>query len=166
MSMGGAMNDIAKEPTFDDLFEIPPGTILSTINNGLMKGMVMRNMFSLCAYIGIPMWHPLANLNYDDIPLEVHGGLTFGSKGDGEKWPSKFYWYGWDYGHYGDMSIYPLELMELILKYRENEHGWTVAEVEAELQEAMEQFKKLFYIGWIPVVIRLFIHHITSRRYK
>ncbi|KKL48060.1 hypothetical protein LCGC14_2329350 [marine sediment metagenome] len=30
----------------------------------------------LCGYIGVPKLHPWHGLNYDDIPADVHGGLT------------------------------------------------------------------------------------------
>lgn len=55
-----------------------------------------------CAYIILPEGHKYYGVkDYDSIPLEVHGGLTFADKHrlvDG-KWCI-----GWDYGHYGDWS--------------------------------------------------------------
>ena len=31
----------------------------------------------LCCYLGIHNTHPLANKDYESIPLNVHGGLTY-----------------------------------------------------------------------------------------
>lgn len=31
-----------------------------------------------CGYVGLPVGHPWRELNYDAIPANVHGGLTFG----------------------------------------------------------------------------------------
>jgi len=28
-------------------------------------------------YVGLPKWHPWFNLHYDDIPVDIHGGLTY-----------------------------------------------------------------------------------------
>lgn len=43
-------------------------------------------------YAHIPVGHPWHGLDYDEIDVRVHGGLTFG---DGE-------WIGFDTLHYGD----------------------------------------------------------------
>jgi len=57
------------------------------------------------AYVGIPEDHVAAGLSYDDVPVDVHGGLTYGRDElaevdeDGEK-PVK--WFGWDYNHATD----------------------------------------------------------------
>jgi hypothetical protein len=78
---------------------------------------------ALVAYIKIPEGHPWNKLvdkvstfkigeheitvhnGYDDIPLDVHGGLTFSHRTNGEEWPQGFdagAWIGWDYAHCGD----------------------------------------------------------------
>lgn len=58
-----------------------------------------------------PLLHSerLYDVSYDDVPLEVHGGLTFSvelTKPD-DKWPQGFtpgFWIGWDYAHSGDVT--------------------------------------------------------------
>ncbi len=46
-------------------------------------------------YVRIPLGHPWYGLEYDAIPAEVHGGLTYADKHDG-------WWIGFDCGHSGD----------------------------------------------------------------
>ena len=74
-----------------------------------------------CTYIKIPEdhpWYTLAvhmtdigdgrkiNTGYDQVPLAVHGGLTFSAEvTNGQSWEQKFTpgrWIGWDYSHYMD----------------------------------------------------------------
>jgi hypothetical protein len=33
-------------------------------------------------YVGLSKWHPWYKIQYDDIPVDVHGGLTFGEFDD------------------------------------------------------------------------------------
>lgn len=35
---------------------------------------------SLCGYVGVPPTHPAYGKQYDDVSVEVHGGLTFADK--------------------------------------------------------------------------------------
>jgi hypothetical protein len=54
-------------------------------------------------YVRIPEGHPYYEKTYDDIPVSVHGGLTFSNHvfEDGEYF-SDGYWVGFDTAHYGD----------------------------------------------------------------
>jgi len=55
-------------------------------------------------YVRIVEGHPFYGMNYMDIPVSVHGGLTFGDHiMDYDKWPDG-YWVGFDTAHYGDNS--------------------------------------------------------------
>jgi hypothetical protein len=61
-----------------------------------------------CGYVGIPKDNPILadiddindedymNMDYDNIPLDVHGGLTYG------KLVEDLYWVGFDCAHLGD----------------------------------------------------------------
>lgn len=41
--------------------------------------LVVRNhMGAWCGYVGLPVGHPWRGMEYDAIPADVHGGLTFG----------------------------------------------------------------------------------------
>lgn len=57
-----------------------------------------------CGYVRVPLGHPWHGKDYDDIDVEVHGGLTFAEmdadchKG-GE---DNAYWVGFDCAHYMD----------------------------------------------------------------
>ena len=52
----------------------------------------------LCGYVRIPENHPHFTDHYDDIPIEVHGGLTYSEE---EK---HGYWIGFDCAHSFDYS--------------------------------------------------------------
>ena len=97
------------ELTFFELAELESGTILMEDSYRGIPWIIMRGPSHLCAYLGLPPNHPFANLNYYDISLSVHGGLTFGGLGDGKIYPSEYYWLGWDYGHFQDAAFYDLE---------------------------------------------------------
>ena len=83
--------------------------------------LVVRNyMGGLCGYVGVPADHPDFGVEYDDVDVSVHGGLTFAGRcwtppGVDEGQPSagvchvpfegrphEVYWLGFDCGHYQD----------------------------------------------------------------
>ncbi len=79
--------------------------------------MIHRNpMGALCGYVGVGLDHPWHGKDYDDVNLNVHGGLTF-SDGceDGDDpaigichvakdgRPDPVWWFGFDCGHYTDL---------------------------------------------------------------
>lgn len=63
-------------------------------------------------YVILPEWHKYNWVHYDDIPVEVHGGLTFGEKVKDIKWEHfapfikdlnpEDYIVGFDTSHYED----------------------------------------------------------------
>ena len=95
-----------KELTWEEIKAEKIGKIFYDKFDEGIRFIVMRGPCSLCAYIGIPMDHPLAGFGYDDIPIRCHGGLTFSNSGDGAMRPKGFWWYGWDYGHCEDWAFY------------------------------------------------------------
>lgn len=52
----------------------------------------------LNGYVKIPEDHPFYNEDYDNIPVTVHGGLTYADKHDDGS-----FWVGFDCAHYGDL---------------------------------------------------------------
>lgn len=92
--------------TWDDLVTMEAGTILHDEFREGIRFIIMRGPAALCAYVGVPLDHPLAGLDYGDLALECHGGLTFSGAGDGKYHPSGYWWYGWDYAHSQDATIY------------------------------------------------------------
>jgi len=66
---------------------------------------IMRShMKHLCGYVGLPKWHPYYSKTYNDIDVDVHGGLTYASEGDGEYLPKGLWWIGFDCAHARDLS--------------------------------------------------------------
>jgi len=56
-----------------------------------------------CAYVGVRLDSLLANLDIDEMPLRVHGGVTYSGCGfDIPAFTKGRYWYGWDYAHSSD----------------------------------------------------------------
>lgn len=61
-----------------------------------------------CGYVGLPPGHPWRELHYDDIPADIHGGLTYGpSKCLGKichevEGEDDVRWIGFDCAHAGD----------------------------------------------------------------
>lgn len=67
------------------------------------KGLIFLNPLSGClnGYVVIPLGHRLYRKYYDDINLEVHGGLTF--SGDNFIQENGEYMIGFDTGHHKDL---------------------------------------------------------------
>lgn len=72
----------------------PPPTQLAEGEHAGFRWRVLHNSMGYrCGYILIPHGHPWHGKSYDDIPAEVHGGLTYGDE-EG--------WVGFDCAHAGD----------------------------------------------------------------
>lgn len=115
-----------------------------------LRFIVMRGPVAWCAYVGVPLDHPLAGFSYDDLPsVEAHGGLTFASEGGREgSWPKGYYWYGWDYAHAGDRTVsdYRMSLEkpnDPLWKLDEKDKDWTIDEVVKDSWSTLYDFKKL-----------------------
>jgi len=73
-------------------------------------------------YVRIIEGHPFYDKGYENIPVNVHGGLTFSEHIiDNEKW-SDGYWVGFDTAHYGD-----------------NQTNWTLNMVMEETKDLLRQ---------------------------
>lgn len=79
---------------------------------------ISRNssLFFWCGYVGLPKTHPWFGKNYDDVEVEVHGGLTYGKECDGHIChvtqpgePDDLYWVGFDCWHCDDLAPGMLE---------------------------------------------------------
>lgn len=128
--------------TFEELAHLSAANESLTLFDGYENSVrcLIRFGSGLCAYVGVPADHPLAGFAYDDIPLEVHGGLTFANKW--EDFPG-WWFYGWDYSHSGDRSFHNVLRPLPGFPPRKSEHGWTVPEVANELWNVTYQFEKL-----------------------
>lgn len=99
---------------------------------------VNPGLLNYCAYVGIPINSIAAKKDYDSIPVSVHGGWTFGGTIDFEVGDDKdWWWYGWDYAHYGDY-------IPGMRGFFGNEtlHEWTLDEVKEEVMEVLPIFDK------------------------
>jgi len=80
--------------------------------------MIVRHdrLYHLCGYVGVPKSHSCFGKNYDDVYVEVHGGLTFSEKCNPEPndmgichikelgTNEEVFWFGFDCAHLGDKS--------------------------------------------------------------
>ena len=49
-------------------------------------------------YVGIPSWHPYYKMDFNEIPIDCHGGLTYGNLDEDEN----LWVIGFDTSHSGD----------------------------------------------------------------
>ena len=82
-------------------------------------------------YVALPQGHPWYNVPYQEIDIDIHGGLTFGSIISGNleyHFPNckGMYVIGFDTAHYGD-----------------NKYKWTKEMVEKEAQKLCEICKSV-----------------------
>lgn len=64
---------------------------------------------SWCGYVGVREGHPHYRKHYDELDLEVHGGLTYSDECNGEichetPEPDDVWWLGFDCVHLGDFA--------------------------------------------------------------
>ena len=98
-----------------------------------------------CAYIELPENHKYYGKDYNDIPIDCHGGLTY-SSGDGIIFPTSDehhrngYWIGWDYAHYTDY-YYSACCYFYLLDESIYQKQWTTEEIFSEVKDVIEQLK-------------------------
>tara|TARA_R100001530_G_scaffold130261_1_gene101070 strand:- start:1582 stop:2025 length:444 start_codon:yes stop_codon:yes gene_type:complete len=94
-----------------------------------------RDMLHWCGYLSLPEEHPWHNCNYDNIPVNCHGGPTFAGRNIAGL--DKFF-VGFDCAHSGDISpgntggwtdgIY--RTIEYVMEQLEDMYGQAVFELE------------------------------------
>lgn len=65
-----------------------------------------------CGYVGVPKGHPSYEQDYNEVGVDVHGGLTYGAKCDGHHIchvpapgePDDLFWLGFDCNHCWDRA--------------------------------------------------------------
>ena len=132
-------------PTFEDMYKDETGTIYNRGEFVGIKYIVMRGPGSMCCYIGIPRRkYNKFTLEYDSVPIQVHGGLTYSNIGlVNVRNDKNIHWLGWDYSHAGDMSFYDITLRHLPPKGKNPGKKWTPYEGLKDCHEACIQMKKL-----------------------
>jgi len=97
----------------------------------------------LCGYIAVPPAHPWFGKDYDDLDVDVHGGLTYAKDGKETDYPhalgTEAWWHGFDCAHSGDISpgighIYPGDV------YRDRDYVF--AEIERLAQQAADAWMR------------------------
>jgi hypothetical protein len=90
-----------------------------------------------CGYALIPPGHPWHGVEYDNIPADVHGGLTY-SEADGDDW-----WIGFDCSHSGDAKDLdlpmPKAIREITARFGNRGIVRTQEYVEGECRNLCEQ---------------------------
>lgn len=89
-----------------------------------------------CAYIEIPVTHRYYKVNYDNINIHCHGGLTYGRMGLVSCDITTGYWIGWDYAHVDDYFEIGLSSLSLGTK------KWTTKKILEEVKEVIGELKK------------------------
>lgn len=88
------------------------------------------------AYVEIPKKHELYGKHYDDIDINVHGGLTY-SDDELMLVKSESWFIGWDYAHAGDYVGYYVDfLYNEVLK---REKKWTTKEIIKDCENVIDQ---------------------------
>lgn len=133
------------EMTWEELHEVKPGTILHDEIDEGVRFIIMRGPAALCAYVGVPSAHPAAGLDYNDVPLRCHWGLTFAGEGSTPEkpnsWPAGWFWYGWDYGHCDDASFWDVKERSIAPSLSRGKQ-WTVKEVKDDSWSTVYDFQK------------------------
>jgi hypothetical protein len=119
---------------------------------GLLCAVVQgREGSNRCGYVRVPPTHPHYKKDYNDVDVDVHGGLTFAAiepcveHEDGIGW-----WFGFDCAHCYDASIDPQfnqswsdstkQVWEIHQRYLiSGEHFWSHEEVVAETERLAAQ---------------------------
>ena len=73
-----------------------------TTEAGLKAQVIASPMGHRCGYVGVPEGHPMYGKHYDDVNVDVHGGLTFSNDEDG------LWLFGYDCSHWGDAKDFEL----------------------------------------------------------
>jgi hypothetical protein len=101
-----------------------------------------------CGYVRVPAGHPFHGKGYDDIDVNVHGGLTFAEVEPCAHEDGTGYWIGFDFAHGGDTKFADendpraLHNMFPALHHypdRYSEHYWTLEEVQKETEDLARQ---------------------------
>jgi hypothetical protein len=92
-----------------------------------------------CAYIMIPINSKYFEKDYEEIDVDVHGGLTYSNNYlpfEAKNDETKAWYIGWDYAHCGDYVGYEERVPK---EFRVSGKKWTTEEIKNEVREACYQ---------------------------
>jgi hypothetical protein len=111
-----------------------------------------REAQARCGYVRIPQGTPDWGLDYNDIDVDVHGGLTFGDMEPCIEPDGRGHWVGFDCNHYCDAMYDPsidasqisdpaIRIPMLIHRqtFHSEAHFWSYDEVVAETERLASQ---------------------------
>ena len=112
-----------------------------------------REAMHRCGYVRVPPTHPCFGKNYNDVNVEVHGGLTFGDiEPCTEHEDGQGFWFGFDCAHSDDLCYDPKadlstvseetrQVIEIDKRFplTSCSHYWTEEEVVEETNKLAEQ---------------------------
>lgn len=84
-----------------------------------------------CCYIGMYEDDKNYNVDYSEIDLNVHGGLTYSGNLTHLPVDHKKWWIGWDYAHVGDRFG----------EYYQSGHTWKTTELIKECIQAIDEIR-------------------------
>jgi hypothetical protein len=118
----------------------PDAVLAEGSHAGYQWAVVHNGMGHRCGYVRVPKGHPWHGKGYDDINVEVHGGLTFAEpdKPCDKEGADDAYWVGFDCAHGGDAPD-PQLPAEYRMRTRGDDTVKTQAYVEAECRSLCEQ---------------------------
>ena len=93
----------------------------------------------LCGYVKLLKEHKYFGKDYDNIPVEVHGGITW----SGEFQDEEGYYLGFDCGHFNDLIPYEIgRYPSFISDMPSNDVYRTMEYVEQEIKSMIDQMEE------------------------
>ena len=108
------------------------------IYQGLQCKVVLTEIGHRCGYVKLPKDHFAFKMSYDDIAVNIHGGLTFG--------PDKLGWIGFDCAHCDD-----------------NPQEWTLLKTSNEVKNLAKQINELKIENCIKLKLEYMPEWFTKR---
>lgn len=113
---------------------------------------LFTNMGHRCGYVGLPMENKYYTQNYDDIPIDCHGGLTYASFYLSLQEETNLWWIGFDTAHCFDKSDFEKakeyfkdepEVMKSILFSEELNKRYDIGGEVRSLEYCIEECKNI-----------------------
>ncbi len=98
--------DINQHKDYFDKISLSEGDIHEFFHLGFNCQMVRGHAKSWCGYILLPEEHDYYGVSYNDLPVKVHGGLTYSEFFNQNGYV--FWMIGFDCAHNGDFTYYSL----------------------------------------------------------